>query len=99
MTAAKKAALGCIGTLIALPLAVPLNGYALSVLWGWFVVPLLHAAPLGIASACGVSLVVSMLTYHDTATDKDREWWVPVVGMFIRPLMALFFGSIYRAWL
>lgn len=40
-----------------------LNGYVLSVLWGWFIVPTFGAPELGIVPAIGLVLVVGILTH------------------------------------
>lgn len=53
----------CLGTILSLlltPLGVLVNGFTLSVLWGWFVVPL-GGPDIGIAEAFGLSLVATLL--------------------------------------
>lgn len=71
---------GCGVTLLAL-LAIPVvlvvssiaNGFVLSVLWGWFVIPLFEVPSLTIAQAVGFSMVVSFLTYQYNDSDKKEE--------------------------
>lgn len=46
-------------------LAAVLNGYTLSVLWGWFVVPTFHLPTLPIAMAMGIALTVRYITNQD----------------------------------
>lgn len=100
MTSNAKAAAGCLSTLLALPVAVMLNGYVLSVLWGWFMVPVFHLPAIGVASGCGIAVVMQMLTNHtDCQTDKDREWWVPVAMLFIQPALGLLSGFIYHSFM
>ena len=58
--------------LVADVIAYILNGFALSVLWGWFVVPVFHLAQLNIAPAIGFALVVGFLT-HQAHVDMKKE--------------------------
>lgn len=46
------------------------NGYVLSVLWGWFVVPALGLPPLTIPSAIGLAMVIGYLTHQYSPKDK-----------------------------
>lgn len=48
------------------------RGYALSVLWGWFIVPTFDVQPLSIAPAIGIAMMVNYLTYHVTS-DVGKE--------------------------
>lgn len=73
---------GCGMALLAL-LAIPVvlivssisAGFVLSVLWGWFVVPIFGVPGLTIAQAIGFSMVVNFLTYqyNDNGSDKKEE--------------------------
>ncbi len=94
-----KAFAGCVTTFVCIPPAIALNGYALSVLWGWFIVPVFHLPAMGVAAGCGMALVAGMLVSRDGAVDKDQPWWLPSLKMFIRPVLSLGFGAIYRLWL
>lgn len=49
------------------------NGYALSVLWGWFIVPTFGLPALAVAPAIGVALVVSYLTHQELKPNKKDE--------------------------
>jgi hypothetical protein len=48
-------------------------GMTLSVLWGWFMVPLFHLPRLGIAQAIGLSLVISYATYQEQKSSPETE--------------------------
>lgn len=96
---ASAAVAGCFTGLIAIPLGGILNGYAFAVLWGWFIVPVFHLPEIGIVQASGIGLVVGMLTHQDTPRDKDREWWEGSLILVLKPLMALLFGAIWKAFL
>ncbi|MDP3726358.1 MAG: hypothetical protein Q8R36_04140 [bacterium] len=80
------------------------NGFVLSVLWGWFIVPTLGLPALSVVQAIGIAMVVSYLTYHyiDTqkGTEDKREKIAMAIGMVIlRPLFALFFGWIIHLFM
>ncbi len=94
----EMAVLGCIAVFAALPLGSMLNGYVLSILWGWFMVPIFHFPVLHVAQAIGVSMVTHMLTHQDVPVDKDRKWYMPLVLLFTYPAMALAIGWIVRQW-
>jgi hypothetical protein len=67
------------------------RGYVFSLLWAWFAVPIFGFAPLSIAQAIGVMVVVSFMTYHRTwneAKDKDVKW-APFVMLFASPAVTL----------
>jgi hypothetical protein len=89
-----KTLLVVIGAIVLVTLSCILNAWALSVLWGWFVVPL-GVNALGIAHAFGVSLVASLLVrpHRDKTTNKE-EYAAEIVKVILVPLMALLFGYI-----
>ena len=62
-----NALMGCIGwlayTLIVIIGGSIVGGWALSVMWGWFIVPLFNLPTLGIAQAVGLMCVVGMVWY------------------------------------
>ena len=83
-------------------LAVMFEGYVLTKLWLWFVVPTFHQQPLGLAQAIGIALVVSLLT-HQTCGDDDKEWSTgeqlrrAALALFLRPVIMLVAGWV-AAW-
>ncbi len=93
------AVMGCVGMILLLPFGSMLNGYALSVLWAWFMIPVFHLPALGIAQAIGISIVIGMLTKQETPTDKTQEWYTPFIMIFAKPLLSLGIGWIVRIWL
>lgn len=92
--------LGLLGVPAYFALSAIWKGYVLSVLWGWFVVPL-GAPPVTIPVAIGVSLVVSLLTKSVRPTDIDGELqlgkqaYIAAAG----PALMLFVGWIVKAFL
>jgi len=87
--------------IIGIPLAL-MRGWALSVLWGWFMVPLFHLPPLAIAQAIGVGLVVTTFSPPgggDCQKSKDYKWYNPLLYGFIGPLLGVGMGYIVKGWL
>jgi hypothetical protein len=56
-------------SILLCPFIMVLNGYALSVLWGWFIVPAFNLNPLSIPIAIGIMMIVSYVT-HQTDLHK-----------------------------
>ncbi|MBI2054350.1 MAG: hypothetical protein HYT36_03385 [Candidatus Staskawiczbacteria bacterium] len=78
-----------------------LNGYTLSLLWEWFVVPVFTGAPkLSVIPAIGIALLMRCLTYRlplDIEEKKrdNREQVVRIIIHFFgNPAITLFFGWI-----
>jgi hypothetical protein len=88
------------GYLIALPFAVALfawNGFILSKLWAWHVVPALHTPPLSYMQAVGLVIVYSFVTYSplESAQIDELEGEAAVKGaarLFLVPGVYLFVG-------
>lgn len=83
-------------------LAIVLNGYTISYLWSWFIVPVFGLPVLSPAQAIGIGLVVVYLTQRidrDDLKDKsDEETTTRLVQSFLiailRPAFALLFGKV-----
>lgn len=76
------------------------KGYALSVLWGWFLVPLGLPA-LSIPFAIGVCLVASLASHQYMKFAKDDREWYEDLGLvlgyaFLSPALALLVGWIVK---
>ena len=77
-----------------------LNGYALSITWGWFMVPTFGLPELGIAQAIGIALVVGFLTKHVPFSDMEKakepiqRLTNSVVHTLLRPLLVLGMGWV-----
>ncbi len=88
--------IGTIGFLVA---TLILNGYVLSVLWGWFIVPAFNAPPLGLVSAIGIVLVVSFMTHQGQYKRPDEQPTLTKIGEvfltgMLKPVVALCVGWI-----
>ena len=97
---------GCLGLVVwsifLIVISVILNGWALSVLWGWFIVPVFATPTLMTLQAIGISSIANFLLARvaDTKTEQDKdktvgdkmvEGFAIVVG---QPLFAVFFGWV-----
>jgi hypothetical protein len=83
---------------IALLLVVPaylLYGGVLAILWRWFVVSTFHAAPLSVAQAIGVSLVVSIVIPSYPDKRSSIEILAASVG---KTLVLLAIGWVVHLW-
>jgi len=93
-------ALGAIfGLVVLVVVSAIFNGYVLSLLWGWFVVPVFSLPKLPVTSAIGLSLVVGYLT-HQVPEEKTRpfgEMMSRAIALAaLKPSLALLFGWILR---
>jgi hypothetical protein len=70
------------------------NGYVLSSLWGWFIVPVFAVEPITIVQAVGLSIVVSFVTFHGTPKDYKPDW----TQALLRPFVVLLMGWIVRTF-
>ena len=84
-----------VGMPVLLTLASMLNGWVLTVLWGWFMVPTFHLPELRVAPAIGLAYVVGFLTDATPSEhEKSSSCSYILMSMVVRPVIALFFGWI-----
>jgi hypothetical protein len=84
-----------------------LRGWALAVLWGWFVVPFFHLPPLSIVLAIGLGLVVGMFKGSVNTNVYNKETnktdWTKAVTLlaeiFLSPLAAVGIGYIVKMFM
>ncbi len=82
-----------------------LEGYVLSVLWRWFMVPILGLPALSVVQAIGIALVVAMLTHqksHDYPEDKEKsiaKQVAIILAPFLGPLTALLMGWVIHQFM
>lgn len=85
--------------IVAIILVVTLlRGWALSILWGWFVVPIFGLPPLSVVQAIAIALMASMLT-HQYVPPKEKDTWGPWAQAFLGPLLALGMGWIVKQYI
>lgn len=64
-----------------------LTGLSLSVMWGWFVVPIFGLPALTVAQALGLALVASCFRSKTFKSDAEKEGWTTVAARaFFQPL-------------
>jgi len=86
-------------------LSAILSGYVLSILWGWFFVPVFQAPLLNIPSAIGLALIVVYLTHQDNSDlSDDRKEFSDVllqgcIKATIKPATTLFIGWVVAFWM
>lgn len=66
------------------------NGWVLTKLWAWFMVPIFHLPALTLWPAIGVAMVIRFLTYQDT--NNKRGIGESVALAVIQPIVSLGFG-------
>ena len=90
-----------LGVAVITVLLYILNGWVMSVLWGWFVVPYFDAPILSIPVFIGISLLVGMLTHSSTyieAKDETEKIGRIVMPIFY-PFLVLIIGSIVHLFI
>ena len=97
-----EAALIVAATILLLIVSPIANGWALSILWKWFIVPLFGLGSLSIAQAIGLGLVVSFVAMPSPTKLQESytEWLGRMYGIAItKPLYSLLFGYIVKGFL
>jgi hypothetical protein len=73
------------------------SGYVLSILWGWFLVPM-GAKQIGVAHAIGLAAIVNVFMgqrgVNGNDDKKNTNWGGKLIAVIIGPLFALFVGWI-----
>lgn len=96
---------GVVGFAALLVVSSILNGYALSVLWGWFVVPVFHLPQLSIVPAIGIAMMVGYLAHQmePDCVEKERTTGERIARAasfaILKPLFALLFGWIVHLFM
>ncbi len=79
---------------LTLPFTILWRGYVLTILWGWFIVPL-GVVALTLPMALGFSVIVSLIT-NDSSTNLT---WEQYTSFWTFPLVMLFSGWIYTLFM
>ena len=84
-----------IGCIVGLALFCIYNAWVLTILWGWFIVPL-GVKSLSIPHAYGFTLVTGLiLSNRGVKENKDKEDWTSsIIVWILLPAVALLFGWI-----
>jgi len=101
-------ALSCVGLIVLFVVAIvassAMNGWALSVMWGWFVIPVFGLPPLSVVAAIGISMVVRMMTWtgdgdNDSGKSSQEKIITAIAKAFISPLITLAIGYIVHSFM
>lgn len=69
------------------------DGWALSILWKWFVVNTFNIQSITIAQAIGLSLIVGYMTRdYSTSKKEDHPWVTATIMAIMKPLLTLLIG-------
>ena len=93
-------------SIVALLLTIPsliFSGYVLSVLWGWFMVPIFGMPALSIPAAIGVWMVIGFITHQtidaDDSRTSEKKLYESIGQAISRPLLALLVGYIVHLYM
>ena len=77
------------------------NGYAFSVLWGWFIASKFNAPPISIPEAIGICFIAAYITYQFDAKSIELDWvknkeetLKVMIFSFVKPAVAIGTGWI-----
>ena len=97
-----KAVTYAVAALLTVLLASITGGWALSVLWGWFVIPVFGVSPIGVPAAMGLTLTAQLILRPDYKTEPDvdaAELFGKTVAVgFIAPLFVVFLGWVLHSF-
>lgn len=97
-------AVGCwkiVGSIILILLAIIWRGWLLTIMWGWFTVPIFGLPALTLGHGCAVMLMVAFMSPINMPTDEDKKKsFVARIafGMFTSSAL-LGFGWIVHTWI
>ena len=91
--------LGVVGLGVVLVLGTILNGIALSIMWGWFIVPVFAAPPITVPAAIGLSIIIGYLTSdlslkREVSEDTTEAVIKLIMISILKPLAYLGFGYV-----
>ena len=96
--------IACLGTilgLILIPLLAIFQGWVLTVLWSWFIVPTFSLPQLSIPVAIGLTLLVGMFKSYTVKREKktSQESLTEAIAVVLIPLFVLFLGWIVHLFM
>lgn len=86
------------GVLAAVTALTIEQGWVLSILWGWFAVPL-GAPAISIPGAIGMAILLSTMLMRRRREESDEPWYEAFVFHATKPLVALGIGWIVKQFL
>lgn len=99
--------LACFGlvfvAVISVVVSAVMTGWVLSVLWGWFIVPVFSVPHLSVGTAIGLSLVVDILVRQRKSSSEKKELSDIIIEAvsyaILSPLLVLFIGWIVKLFI
>jgi hypothetical protein len=76
------------------PITAVWYGFAFSIMWGWFIVPVFHVTPLRIPYAIGIAYVVQFLAHQTLKPEDQPEPEQVLIMALVKPLVLLTAGWI-----
>lgn len=77
-----------------------LNGWAFSILWGWFIVPTFAIPALSVPLAIGISMCVSYVTYVPKfVKGEDEDTTGLIIFSLLKPFIVLLFAYIVKQFI
>lgn len=89
--------MAALGYIAAIVFSTVLNGFVLTVLWGWFVIRVFGVRAISIPEALGLAMVASFLT-HQYHEDK-RSLGEILAYAFISGVLSLALGWVIQLFL
>jgi hypothetical protein len=95
---------GCIGTIVLIILAILTGvityGWALSVLWEWFIVPIFGLSSISITEAMGIALIIGFLSKQMPSDTKEKDKsLVELFGSYLGSTIFYPFFVVVLGWL
>ena len=87
-----------IGLVLLVIVTYLLDGVALKLLWGWFMVPTFGLPTVSLAQAIGISIIVGFLTHQHIPRD-DIEQRKLLLYQVVVPILAIFTGGIVHLFM
>jgi hypothetical protein len=79
---------------IGLVISTMFRGFILSVLWGWFMVPIFNLPVLAIAPAIGLSVIVTFLTASLPDEKSERSFSFAIGYSLVFSALSLLIGYV-----
>ena len=94
---------GLFSAIILMVLSAIFSGYALSVLWSWFIVPTFGLPAISIPVAIGISIIVGYMSRSVTEKDEDESFGdimtKGIITAITKPAMALLIGYVVHLFM
>lgn len=90
------------GVFLLLAASIIYNGWALHLLWLWFMVPIFNLPVLSVAQAIAVAMVIAFTTFQYVESPKETKensWISALILLTVRPLFCLGVGLVLRNYI